>query len=81
MVCLDAELALSQNTSNVHMYLEQFFLRDNCEPIEQPLHNKQDSVTTWRRSGNHESCLGAEGKTQDGKKAVSAIVYLSPEPG
>lgn len=56
-----------KNTLNVHLYLEQFFLRDNCEPLEQLLHNKQE---------NHQSSPRAEGATQDQKNQwMSLFMY------
>lgn len=62
-----------KNILNVYLYLEQLLLRDNCEPIEQLLHNKQqrERETTQQRQSNHERALGGKGTTQD--KGVSSV--------
>lgn len=54
-----------QDTSNIHLYLETFPLRDNCELIEQLLHNKQERL--HREDQETENSPGAKETAQDWK--------------
>lgn len=73
---MDSGLDISQEYIKCTPIFTENSPRDNCEPIEQPLHNKQERLTTWRKSKNHESSLEAEGQLKTGGMSESRCLHF-----